>query len=79
MSPITHKTKTRKDYHNMKLHTTYGGRIYQTDFNTCYSTTHACKESSIAARIASDMRFDEMCRNNIEARANLQTTETISL
>ena len=42
-------------------HTTFGGIIYQYDFNTDYSG-NSTNGSSIAARIASDLRFDESCK-----------------
>ena len=42
-------------------HTTFGGLIYQSDFNTDYSG-NSTNGSSIAAKIASDWRFDESCK-----------------
>lgn len=44
-------------------HNTYGGTIYQNDFCTDYEGTR-----NIASRIATDWKFDEMCRKNIEFR-----------
>lgn len=43
-------------------HTKFGGLIYLCDFNTNFSKQYAAKESSVANRIANDMRFDEQCR-----------------
>ena len=42
-------------------HTTFGGLICQSDFNTDYSG-NSTNGSSIAAKIASDWRFDESCK-----------------
>lgn len=44
-------------------HNTFGGRIYNSDFDTSYPETH-----NIASRIAADMKFDEMCKKNYEAK-----------
>lgn len=41
---------------------TFGGRLYQGDFDTCHYM------SDIAARILSDWRFDEECRKNAAIR-----------
>lgn len=49
-------------------HSTFGGRIYLSDFETDYKGKDNLDESPIAKRIASDMRFDEWCRKNIENR-----------
>ena len=38
-------------------HNTFGGTLYDSDFDTTYSGTH-----NIASRIASDMKFDRMCK-----------------
>ena len=43
-------------------HTTFGGLICQSDFNTDYSGNTNTNGSSVAARIASDLRFDESCK-----------------
>lgn len=45
-------------------HNTFGGTLYDSDFNTTYSGTH-----NIASRIAADMKFDKMCKKNYEAKA----------
>ena len=42
-------------------HTTFGGLICQSDFNTDYSG-NSTNGSSVAAKIASDWRFDESCK-----------------
>lgn len=44
-------------------HNTFGGILYDSDFNTTYSGTH-----NIASRIAADMKFDKMCQKNYEAK-----------
>lgn len=43
--------------------TTFGGKIYPSDFNTDYEGTR-----NIAARILSDWMFDEQCRRNAVSR-----------
>lgn len=50
------------DYFSRNNHNTFGGNIYDSDFNTDCPTTL----SSIAARIASDCRFDQQCKRNIK-------------
>ncbi len=47
---------------------TFGGVIYQSDFETDYRGKDSNNGSSIASRISSDLRFDEQCRKNIENR-----------
>ena len=50
-------------------HTTFGGVIYDYDFNSEYVGKSNAKEgSSIARRIASDWRFDNTCRVQAENR-----------
>ncbi len=49
-------------------HSTFGGIIYQSDFETNYRGKDNNKGSSIASRIASDLRFDQQCKKNIENR-----------
>ena len=44
-------------------HNTFGGTLYDSDFDTTYSGTH-----NIASRIAADMKFDKMCKKNYEAK-----------
>ena len=44
-------------------HTTFGGVIYESDFETDYRGKDQ-KESSIARRIESDRRFDKQCMKN---------------
>ncbi len=48
----------------MKKANTFGGLIFQSDYNTD-ARLHS---SDIAGRILSDWRFDERCRRAIEAR-----------
>ena len=43
-------------------HTTFGGTIYQSDFNTDYSGNTNANGSVVASKIASDWRFDESCK-----------------
>ena len=50
---------------NKPDHSTYGGYICFADFNT-NGRGDEKNHSEIAKRIASDMRFDEQCRKNIE-------------
>lgn len=45
-------------------HTTFGGKIYTSDFDSEYATTI----SDIADRIISDMKFDERCKRFAENR-----------
>lgn len=49
-------------------HSTFGGIIYQSDFETDYRGKDNNNGSSIAQRIVSDLKFDEQCRKNIENR-----------
>lgn len=44
-------------------HNTFGGTLYDSDFDTTYSGTH-----NIASRIAADMKFDKMCQKNHEEK-----------
>lgn len=50
-------TMTNHDYHS-----TFGGAVYQGDFDARSSM------SDIASRIRSDFKFDERCRTNAEHR-----------
>ena len=54
---------TRTITYGTETHNTFGGEIFQFDFNTSYEGTR-----NIAERIASEWRFDEQCRKNIEAK-----------
>ncbi|MDE7016026.1 MAG: hypothetical protein K2P65_00425 [Lachnospiraceae bacterium] len=47
-----------------KGHTTFGGKIYLSDFNTDYRGKPKAGGSAIASRIAQDAKFDEQCRRN---------------
>lgn len=49
-------------------HSTFGGVIYPSDFETDYREKHNFHGSHIASRIMSDMRFDKQCKKNIEIR-----------
>lgn len=50
-----------KSYH--ADHSTYGGKIYYSDFHTGYKRKNNAQGSAIAARIIQDQKFDEQCRN----------------
>lgn len=58
-------TITKKINSKNKSNYSFGGEIYQSDFNTEYSGKSNF-ESSIASRIMSDWRFDKMCQQNSE-------------
>jgi len=62
-------TKNFYTTENYKVdHSTFGGRIYLSDFETDYRGKDNKNGSSIAKRIVSDFIFDEKCRKNIENR-----------
>lgn len=62
-------TKNFYTTENYKVdHSTFGGKIYLSDFETDYRGKNSINGSSIAQRIVSDLRFDEQCRKNIENR-----------
>lgn len=47
-------------------HNTFGGLVFPSDFNT--ETGRNPNSMSWADRIAADIKFDEQCRKNCEAR-----------
>lgn len=47
-------------------HTTFGGQIYYSDFNTDYRGADNTQGSAIAIRITQDFRFDQQCRQTLE-------------
>lgn len=49
-------------------HTTYGGHICQSDFDTEYCRKQDTNGSKVAAKIISDWRFDESCKKRNETR-----------
>lgn len=49
--------------------TRFGGLIYFSDFDT----NPGAGTKNMADRIARDLRFDEQCRKNIEARDRFKT------
>lgn len=49
-------------------HTTFGGIIYPSDYNTDYNGKTVTGGSIIARRIVSDKKFDQQCRKNEEYR-----------
>lgn len=57
-------------------HSTFGGEIYPSDFETDYRGKDNTNGSFIARRIESDFRFDKECmKNNINRKLKLQTQE----
>lgn len=53
-------TETRNYYtHNYVNHSTFGGEVNSFDFGGHHTM------SSMATRIASDLRFDNMCKQNV--------------
>lgn len=52
-------------------HTTFGGVIYPSDFNTESNKKTRVNGSLIASRIAQDARFDAECRKNREKRITI--------
>lgn len=50
-------------------HTTFGGIIYSSDFNTNYRENNTYG-SPIASRIISDQKFDERCRKTLLRKQN---------
>ena len=58
-------TETFNTTKNPKVdHTTFGGVIYHSDFNTDCRGKDNSNGSLIAQRIERDKRFDEQCRRN---------------
>lgn len=49
-------------------HTTFGGIICPSDFNTDYRGKDNTNGSHIAHRIANDSKFDNQCRKNKEEK-----------
>ncbi len=49
-------------------HSTFGGIIHLSDFETDHRGKDNNNGSTIAQRIISDSKFDERCRKNIENR-----------
>lgn len=47
---------------------TFGGIIYESDFDTEYRVQEANGSSFIASRIASSWKFDQQCLRNSELR-----------
>ncbi|MCM1120388.1 MAG: hypothetical protein NC543_13625 [bacterium] len=45
-------------------HSTFGGLIYPSDFNTDHRGKQTKNGSAIARRIVSDQKFDLQCRKN---------------
>ena len=53
---------------NMTNHRKFGGLIYESDFCTKLKKESNRNGSSIAQRIASDMKFDEQCKRNMKTK-----------
>ena len=51
-------------------HSTFGGVICPSDFNTDYRGKPNTNGSTVAKRIASDKKFDMQCRKNISSKQN---------
>lgn len=49
-------------------HTTFGGFIFHSDFNTDCRGKDNKHGSPIASRIIQDQKFDKECKNNINIR-----------
>lgn len=61
-------------------HSTFGGVIYENDFNTNFSKEKRLNRSagsSIASRIERDKRFDEQCRRLYETRKNYKKMKEV--
>lgn len=49
-------------------HTTFGGIINPSDYNTEMGRKSNIKGSAIASRIISDKNFDKQCKRNLELK-----------
>lgn len=58
---------------NHKYANTYGGEIFASDYCTDYEGTR-----NIASRIATDFKFDELCKKNIMSRKDGYRKEGIT-
>lgn len=65
MTETFHKTK------NYKIdHSTFGGLIFHSDFNTDYRGKNNDYGSPIAKRIIQDNNFDTQCKKNLIYKLN---------
>lgn len=55
-------------------HSTFGGLIFFSDFNTSCQGNGYATSSRIARRIMSDQLFDRQCARNIETRKHISDT-----
>lgn len=55
-------------------HRTFGGTIYDSDFETDYAGKSQ-RESKVVSRIISDHKFDIECMKNIENRNKKETNK----
>lgn len=60
-------------------HSTFGGLVYSSDFDTDSKVKNNKNGSVIASRIMSDLKFDEQCRKNYENRSILEKTENYNM
>lgn len=65
---MTESTNNFQPATREEMHRTFGGLIYESDFNSEYWHNITRNRSIIADRIASDWRFDQKCRKNAEIR-----------
>ena len=63
-------TKNYYTSRNYIDHTTFGGLISNSDFNTNTRTDNSKRGSQIASDIISDWKFDEECKKNMENNKN---------
>ena len=59
-------------------HSTFGGLIHPSDFNTAHSGKKSPNGSAMAGRIISDRKFVEQCRHNAVNRQNAKKAEILS-
>ncbi len=67
MTNSLHDTQYDKNMRSIR-HTSFGGYVFPSDFNTDNRGKDDPKGSPLARRIASDQRFDEQCAKNISFR-----------
>ena len=60
---------------NYMSHRSFGGRIYEMDFETERRPDNSKNGSSIVHRIFSDWKFDYQCAQNIEGRKHRNQKE----
>lgn len=72
---MTESSTTRPSNHNIlhippreEFHRTFGGMIYNNDYDINHKYNNTKSGSIITQRIVSDMKFDKECRQNAEKR-----------